>query len=151
MRTALRITFALLAASGAILAVAPVGAQVQRYQQPMARASVCDGVEQDRQACLREMGAARQAERNGNLTSAAQPVYTQNALARCSLQPTGLTRRMRGTRDGHRQDHRRWQRDGWRPHSRDDHADPAGATRSARSGARALSLRTKVLLVTRLS
>ncbi|MBU1357536.1 MAG: hypothetical protein KKC85_06695 [Gammaproteobacteria bacterium] len=88
MNPTLRSTLAMLAAATAALVVVPATAQM-RSQPQTSRSAVCDGVEQDRQACLREMGAARQAASNGNLTSAPQSVYTQNALARCSLQPPG--------------------------------------------------------------
>ena len=52
------------------------------YQEELA---VCGHIQQDRAACIREAGAARQAAATGQLTSA--PDYRQNALARCQLQP----------------------------------------------------------------
>ena len=52
------------------------------YQRELA---VCDHIQQDRAACIREAGAARQAAAQGQLTTA--PDYRQNALARCGLQP----------------------------------------------------------------
>lgn len=63
--------------------------------------ATCDGVQQDRAACLREAGAAKQeAQRNG-LTSASPGTYDQNALERCQLQPVAdradCEARIRGT------------------------------------------------------
>jgi hypothetical protein len=63
--------------------------------------ATCDGVQQDRAACLREAGAAKQeAQRNG-LTSASPGTYDQNALERCQLQPMAdradCEARVRGT------------------------------------------------------
>ena len=45
--------------------------------------AACDGVQQDREACRREAGAARQEARRGGLTPGDQA--EQNALARCQL------------------------------------------------------------------
>ncbi len=67
--------------SAAALA-APLRGLDSTYQQERA---VCDQIQQDRAACLREAGAARQAARQGTLTTA--PDYRANALARCSLHP----------------------------------------------------------------
>jgi hypothetical protein len=47
----------------------------------------CDGVQQDKAACQREAGAARQEAQRGGLTSASGATYDQNALARCQSQP----------------------------------------------------------------
>jgi len=47
----------------------------------------CDGVQQDKAACQREAGAARQEAQRGGLTSASGATYDQNAMARCQLQP----------------------------------------------------------------
>jgi hypothetical protein len=66
------------------LAMLPAHAQKNQYQ---AERAVCDGVQQDRQACIREAGAAAQASNRGNLTHASPDVYRNNALARCSAQP----------------------------------------------------------------
>lgn len=67
--------------STAALAAPPRGLD-STYQQERA---ICDHIQQDRAACLREAGAARQAARQGTLTTA--PDYRANALARCGLHP----------------------------------------------------------------
>lgn len=67
--------------SAAALAAPPRGVD-RTFQQERA---VCDHIQQDRAACLREAGAARQAAREGALTGA--PDYRANALARCGLHP----------------------------------------------------------------
>jgi hypothetical protein len=69
-----------LGAAGAASAATPRGTST--YQEEVA---VCGHIQQDRAACIREAGAARQAAARGQLTSA--PDYRQNALARCQLQP----------------------------------------------------------------
>jgi hypothetical protein len=56
---------------------------VTRYQREVA---VCDGIQQDRAACIREAGAAREEARRNGLTAASPSTYQQNALARCQLQ-----------------------------------------------------------------
>ncbi|MDH6592930.1 hypothetical protein M2165_002819 [Variovorax sp. TBS-050B] len=77
---------ALVAAGGLAAVLAPASAQTRRgdstYQQEL---SVCGHNQQDRAACIREAGAARQEAARGGLTSA--PDYRANALARCNLQP----------------------------------------------------------------
>ena len=89
MQAALRSSLAVLLAAGSFIGASSVQAAGPSPNMRMQQAGVCDGIQQDRQACLREMGAAREAARNGNLTNAAPTTYTQNALARCSLQPPG--------------------------------------------------------------
>ena len=81
---------ALFAASGFLLlgpslaeAQAP-GAKARTQQQERA---TCDGVQQDRAACLREAAAARQEAGRNGLTSASPGRYDANAMARCREQP----------------------------------------------------------------
>jgi hypothetical protein len=78
------IILALFAAGGltATTIASAAGESSRTYQQELA---VCGHNQQDRAACIREAGAARQAAARGGLTSA--PDYRANALARCSLQP----------------------------------------------------------------
>lgn len=69
------------------------------YQDELA---ACAYFQQDRSACIREAGAARQEARRGGLTSAPAPdYYLQNALARCQPQPPAermaCEQRVRGT------------------------------------------------------
>jgi hypothetical protein len=72
-----------LVASTAVSAASPRRGEAPAgiYQQELA---VCGHNQQDRAACIREAGAARQAAAQGGLTSA--PDYRANALARCGLQ-----------------------------------------------------------------
>ena len=70
----------LVGLAGVVLA-APPRAGSSNYQRELA---VCDHIQQDRAACIREAGAARDAAARGQLSAA--PDYTQNALARCSRQ-----------------------------------------------------------------
>ncbi|RZL65381.1 MAG: hypothetical protein EOP81_04855 [Variovorax sp.] len=66
------------------LAMAQAPGTAARMQ---AEKAVCDGVQQDRAACLREAGAARQEAGRNGLTGASPAGYDANAMARCQLQP----------------------------------------------------------------
>jgi hypothetical protein len=89
---------ALALASGSFAAGPNTGARTSQYQ---AERAVCDNIQQDRAACIREAGAAQQAARSGALTSAPTDTYIANALARCQAQPAQDRRacedRVRGT------------------------------------------------------
>ncbi|MET3497620.1 hypothetical protein [Variovorax boronicumulans] len=80
---------ALFAASGFIV----FGAQTASAQAPGTDArmqkerAVCDGVQQDRAACLREAGAAKQEAARSGLTTPSPARGQVNALARCAEQP----------------------------------------------------------------
>lgn len=58
-------------------------------QSAAAGAQQCDGVAQDKAACLRESGAAAQESRRDGLTDPADRAQQENATARCSNQPAG--------------------------------------------------------------
>ena len=92
------IALLLAASSLAIPAVAAAQRSDSTYQRERA---VCDGVLQDRSACLREAGAARYEAQRGGLTSAPPNQYQENALARCAQQPpadrSACEARVRGT------------------------------------------------------
>ncbi|MGJ7612426.1 MULTISPECIES: hypothetical protein [unclassified Variovorax] len=88
-KTSRSMIFALLALGGVASATVASAAGPRRgdggtYQQELA---VCGHNQQDRAACIREAGAARQAAAQGALTGA--PDYRANALARCGLQQPG--------------------------------------------------------------
>jgi len=88
MKTAIRSSLAILLAAGSLIGASSAIAQAAGSDATLMRErAVCDGVLQDRNACLREAGAARHEARRGGLTSAAPINYEQNALARCTLQP----------------------------------------------------------------
>jgi hypothetical protein len=84
-KTTRSMILALLALGGIASATVASAAGPRRgdatYQQELA---VCGHNQQDRAACIREAGAARQAAAQGALTGA--PDYRANALARCGLQ-----------------------------------------------------------------
>lgn len=100
MNKTIRSTLALVLAASSLAAPSLTAAQGTDPTYLRER-SVCDGVLQDRSACLREAGAARYEARRGGLTSAPSTSYEQNALARCALQPpadrSACEARMRGT------------------------------------------------------
>ena len=97
-----RSRLALLLAAGGLMgtpgayAAGPRAGDGSTYRDEVA---ACAYIQQDRAACIREAGAARQEARRGGLTSA--PDYLQNALARCQPQPPterlACEQRVRGT------------------------------------------------------
>lgn len=65
-----------------------VPAAVGQTVSPAAPAAAkCDGVQQDKAACQREAGAARQEAARGGLTSGTVSSNEANALARCQQLP----------------------------------------------------------------
>ena len=82
-RSAMNVVLATAGLAGTLpTALAQIGSTAQANKERAA----CDGVRQDRAACLHEAGAAQQEARRNGLTS--EPGnYTKNALARCQLQP----------------------------------------------------------------
>ncbi len=101
MRIAVRSTCAIALAVGSLIGLAsPSFAQAGSTAQANKERATCDGVQQDRAACLREVVAAQQAARHNNLTS--EPgSYQANASARCRFQPVAdradCEARVRGT------------------------------------------------------
>lgn len=65
------------------LAFLPAWAQTS----PQAPVGKCDGVQQDKAACEREAGAARQEAARGGLTAGSGPAQDANALERCQQLP----------------------------------------------------------------
>lgn len=79
MKSAVRSCLAFLAAAGGLAAASSALAQSSSLP--------CDGVMQDRAACLRERGAAAQTARQGGFPKMDEAQLRQNALARCARQP----------------------------------------------------------------
>jgi len=74
-----RSCLAVLAAAGGLATASSALAQTSSLP--------CDGVMQDRAACLRERGAAAQTARQGGFPKVDEAQLRQNALARCARQP----------------------------------------------------------------
>ena len=75
---------ALLLLAGTAQAAGSRASAEHRYEQDR-QACLSGDTWQDRQTCLREAGAARQAARRGKLSSGTQDRLTDNALARCEV------------------------------------------------------------------
>lgn len=90
-------------ARAAALALLLCGGAAMAADKPPGAASAphCDGVQQDRAACLREAGAARQEAQRGGLSTPGATTAQANALARCQNQPAAdradCEARVRGT------------------------------------------------------
>lgn len=86
MKNTLRSCSAALLAAGSLLGV--FGATAAFAAGPTPAGSLpCDGVMQDRNACLRERGAAADMARRGSFPAPDTATLQQNALARCARQP----------------------------------------------------------------
>lgn len=101
MKAVFRSTFAVALAAGSLIAFVPsASAQVGTAAQAQKERATCDGVKQDRAACLREAGAAQQAAGRNGLTTSPDS-YDKNASDRCQLQPPAdradCEARVRGT------------------------------------------------------
>ncbi|RYF31486.1 MAG: hypothetical protein EOO26_13195 [Comamonadaceae bacterium] len=76
----------LAGASSSAFAQTTMGAPGSATRMQAERAT-CDGVQQDKAACLREAGAAKQAAGKGDLRTDGRAGNNANASARCDLQP----------------------------------------------------------------
>ncbi|BEP63370.1 hypothetical protein GmRootV213_39240 [Variovorax sp. V213] len=85
VRSTLSAAALLAAVFSASIAQAQAPGSAERAQQERA---TCDGVQQDRAACLREAGAARQEAGRNGLTSVGPGRADANAMARCREQPS---------------------------------------------------------------
>jgi len=74
---------ALLGTAAALAQSAPPGSDARMARER----ATCDGVQQDKAACLREAGAAKQEAGRSGLTGSSAAGYDANAMARCKLQP----------------------------------------------------------------
>ncbi|MDM0011320.1 hypothetical protein QTH87_02605 [Variovorax sp. J22P168] len=81
MKIALRTCLAALLTTASLAATAPAFAADPPGSLP------CDGVLQDKAACLRERGAAAQMNRQAGSVAPDAATLQQNALARCARQP----------------------------------------------------------------
>lgn len=88
-------------ASGPSVWAQPAPGTAARMQSEKA---TCDGVQQDKAACLREAGAARQAAGSNDLTTDGGAGNAANAMSRCKLQPQAdradCVARLKGSRIG---------------------------------------------------
>jgi len=84
MKIALHSCLAVLLATGGL---AGASSALAASPSPASGAIACDGVQQNKAACLRERGAAAEAARRGGLTNPDAMTLQRNALARCSRQP----------------------------------------------------------------
>ncbi|MDM0046235.1 hypothetical protein QTH91_17215 [Variovorax dokdonensis] len=75
---------AIIGSDGAFAQTSAAPGTAARVQQERA---TCDGVQQDKAACLREAGAAKEEASRGGLTNPADAKVDANALARCQMQP----------------------------------------------------------------
>lgn len=82
-RTALALGFGLCTATAFAQTTGAPGSAARMQSER----ATCDGVQQDKAACLREAGAARQEAGRNGLTSDGRAGNNANAMARCDLQP----------------------------------------------------------------
>jgi hypothetical protein len=78
---------ALRSCLAALLAAGSLAGASSALAQSASGSLVCDGVQQNKQACLREKGAAQVEARRGGLSSPDAATLQANALARCNRQP----------------------------------------------------------------
>ncbi|WP_295981548.1 hypothetical protein [uncultured Variovorax sp.] len=88
LRSVLSATAAFAAGGFIVFGAQTAGAQAPGSDARMQKErATCDGVQQDRAACLREAGAARQEASRGGLSSPSSAREQVNSLARCSELP----------------------------------------------------------------